>query len=150
MSDVTPENAEAQLAAQLAAIREERANLKVDREARATPSVEDQIKAETQALAAERALDEAQRKYGAKQVRLVRIPDGAVIVRRPHWVAYRKFQDQKEFTYDATEEFVTGCLVYPDRRAFAKLLEEQPAVLAQIGLACGELAGLRVDELKSK
>lgn len=139
-----------ELSAKLEALREERLALKAEREARATPSVEEQIAAEENALKAERAFDDAQRKHGAKQVRLVQCGDTAVIVRRPHWVAFRKFQDQNEFTYDGTEELVMGCLLYPERRALSKLLEAQPGVLAKIANACVELAGFKIDELKKK
>jgi hypothetical protein len=135
---------------QLEDIREQRAKLREEIAARAEPSAAEELQRETQALAAEQALDEAQRKHGAKQVRLVQAGDMPVVVRRPHWVAFRKFQDQQEFTYEGTEELVLGCLLHPDRRTFSKHLEQQSGVLAKVASACVELAGFRIDDVKKK
>jgi len=138
------------VAKQLEELREQRAALRETIAARSQPTPEEELERERQAYAAEQALDDAQRKHGAKQVRLVQAGDLAVVVRRPHWVAFRKFQDQQEFTYEGTEELVLGCLLYPDRRTFSKHLEAQSGVLAKVASACVELAGFRVDEVKKK
>jgi hypothetical protein len=135
---------------QLEAVREQRAKLREELAARATPTATEELEREMQALAAEQALDEAQRKHGAKQVRLVQAGDMPVVVRRPHWVAFRKFQDQQEFTYEGTEELVLGCLLHPDRRTFSRHLEAQSGVLAKVASACVELAGFKIDEVKKK
>jgi hypothetical protein len=138
------------VAKQLEELREQRAALRETIKAREQPTPAEELEREKQALAAEQALDEAQRKHGAKQVRLVQAGDLAVVVRRPHWVAFRKFQDQQEFTYEGTEELVVGCLLYPDRRTFSKHLEAQSGVLAKVASACVELAGFKVDDVKKK
>jgi hypothetical protein len=139
-----------EVAQRLEAIRAERAALKSVIKARVVASPEEQIAAEERGLAGEKAFDEAQRKYGAKQVQLVATSEGSIVLRRPHWVAFRKFQDQKELTYDSAEELVKGCLIYPAQSVFDRLLEQQPGVMTKLASVCVELAGFKVDEVKAK
>lgn len=148
MSDTT--DIPDELAQRLEALRAERAALKATIKARTTPTLDEQLAAEERGLAGEKAFDEAQRKYGAKQVQLVTTSEGSIVIRRPHWVAFRKFQDQKELTYESAEELVKGCLIYPAHSAFDRLLEQQPGVMTKLASVCVELAGFKLDDVKAK
>lgn len=145
---MTPEQA-----TKLEALRAERAALADTAKARAEPSDDEIIAQEERMLAEDRAFDEAQTKYGAKQVRMVRYDDSipAVIVRRPHVSAYRKFQDADEASTEVAGEFVRSCLVYPaGGQAFERLLEQAPAILQKTVIAACELAGHRRKEVAGK
>lgn len=96
------------------------------------------------------AFDAAQTQYGARKVLMVSTDDGAVIVRRPHHAAFRKFMDKGEVTSTSQEELALSCLVYPSKPEFDKLLRAQTGALIRITNACVELAGFRADEVKTK
>jgi hypothetical protein len=135
---------------QLDEIRARRAALADAAAKRQEPTDAELLERERKALADDEAYEAAQREFGARAVRIVRTDEGAVVVRRPHIAAFRKFQDNGEFTSDVTEEFVRASLVYPSKPELEKILRLQPAALTRIASVCVELAGFRASELKAK
>jgi hypothetical protein len=111
---------------------------------------EELVAIEERRIAELEALDAAQTQYGARTVRMVTTDDAAVIVRRPHHAAFRKFMDKGEVTSTSQEELALSCLVYPSKAEFDKLLRAQTGALIRIANACVELAGFRTEELKTK
>jgi hypothetical protein len=136
--------------ARLDAIRAERAALAEAAAARLEPTVEEQIAAEERGLADDKRFAELQQEYGARSVKLIRTSAGAIVVRRPHIAAFRKFQDTGNLNSDATEEFVKSCLLHPSKPEFDKFMREQPGALVKIASVCVELAGFRSEELGKK
>lgn len=136
-------------AEKLAALRAQREALADAAAARLEVSDDEAVAIEEKLLAEDLALDKAQSEHGAKAVRLVRTDVGAVIVRRPHVAAYRKFQDGESST-QVTEELVKSCLLYPSKSEWDKLMNVQPGVLTKVANACVELAGFRLSDVKGK
>lgn len=135
---------------QLAAVRAQRAALQEKAAARLEPSAEEQLALEQRGLAEDTAFEAAQSQYGARAVRIVRTEEGAVILRRPHIAAFRKFQDAGEANSETTEELVKASLVHPSKPELDKLLRAQPGVLVQLASVCVELAGFRTADIKAK
>lgn len=137
----------------LDALRAERAALADAAAARLEPSVDEQIAIEERLLVEDQALADAVAKFGPRAVSMVRMENGtsAVILRKPHISAYRKYQDAGDATTENTGEFVRSCLIYPSGgAAFERLVEQTPALLAACARACAELAGHRRKDLSAK
>jgi hypothetical protein len=138
------------LEAKIAEVRARRAALADASVARQTPTVEETLATEERALVEDEELDRAEEQYGARAVRMVRTEVGAVILRRPHIAAFRKFQDAGELTSDHAEELVRSCLLFPSKPELDKLLRQLPGILTQLASVCVELAGHRNVQLKAK
>ncbi len=117
---------------------------------RAARRVENEDADTDQELRNARAIDAAEEKYTTvlgKGLRALAAPNGEiVIVRKPAFATFRKFQDSKEKAHDAASAFVKGCLVHPEREAYAALLEEYPGMLMRLVTACAEMAGHATEE----
>jgi hypothetical protein len=135
---------------QLEAVRAKRAELADIAKQRLEPSPEEALALEQRRLAEDEALDAAQRQYGARSVRMVRTDAGAVIIRRPHIAAFRKFQDAGELTSENAEELVKASLAFPSKPEFDRLMREVPGALVQCASVCVDLAGFRAADLKAK
>lgn len=139
-----------ELEAQLAAIRARRAALAETAQARLTPTLDEQVALEARALEEDELLERFQLEHGARAVAIIRTEAGAVIVRRPHIAAYRKFQDRGALTSDSAEELVKSCLLHPSKPELDKVLRLIPGVLVTLASACVELAGHRTADLGAK
>ena len=96
------------------------------------------------------AIADAEAEYGAKKIGIVRTEVGVVIVRRPNSVTFKKFRDRGQTKTVDLERLVGACLVYPDRDALDKILDEKPAALDRAANAVAELAGFRAEEVSEK
>lgn len=147
---------------ELAELRAKRAALLA---AKAARDVEEGARAkleqERRALRDEQALDEAEQKFGpaleygtgaADGRKIARVPTdlGAVIVKRPNHVLFKRFQDSGEANSAEFDKLVRPCLVHPDPATFDRFLEEQPAILVRVAGAVATLAGVRMKELAGK
>jgi hypothetical protein len=132
------------LKARLAAAREAKAAAEA-RRAEPEDLEAEVVLAEREAREAE-ALADAEREHGKANVAAVTTRMGLVIVKRPHTVSFKKFQDDSKFDTTSLERFVRPCRVYPDVIAFDRILDEQPGVLAQLADRCAYLAGARKAE----
>lgn len=98
------------------------------------------------AIAAEK-LDELEGQYGVVGVGLVSVslPDGRIVVaKRPAAATYRKFVDAKQGSMsEQAGSFVKPCIVFPDPGTYAALLEDFPALVAQLTVELCKLAGQR-------
>ncbi len=85
-----------------------------------------------------------------RKAAIVRTDLGAVIVKRPHHVLFKKFQDSGEANAEEFDKLVRPCLVHPDGATFDRYLEEQPAILGRVAGAVAVLAGIRMKEMSGK
>jgi hypothetical protein len=73
-----------------------------------------------------------------------------VILKKPHHVIFRKFQDLGEYNQVECEKLVRSCLVHPDKSEFDRYIQEQPGILVPLAnLACA-LAGVKVGAAAGK
>jgi hypothetical protein len=143
-ANLTPEQ-------RLAAIKAERASLAKAREAReSAAAVLAEVEREAMALEADKAMAEAEEKYGASKIAAVHTDLGVVIVKRPHAALFKRFQDSGEATYLEFEKLVRPCVVYPDTTKLDRILDELPATMARLGSAVAILAGVRMKEAQGK
>lgn len=96
------------------------------------------------------AISEAEERFGAKKIAVVRTEVGCVIVKRPHPLIYKKFRDRGELKTTDLEKLVRACLVHPDGNALDKVFEEEPAALDRAANCVVELAGFRAKENAGK
>lgn len=68
----------------------------------------------------------AEEQYGplGEGISIVDTPRGAIVIKRPHHLVYRKFAAKEKPKIREVEEFVTGCVVYPDKARFEEISEE--------------------------
>lgn len=136
----------------LAAARAERHKLEQAREQRALASASSaELETELSAIEAEKAIAQAEAEHGpvGKKIRVVNTPAGAVIVKRPNHLLYRKFLDSDIDTQEV-EKLVRPCVVYPAIEKFERMLTDQPGILAAVSDAVTHLAGFRKKELSPK
>jgi hypothetical protein len=99
------------------------------------------------------ALAAAVAKYGAigVHVGVAEVPDGRlVIVRRPHPVAFKAFQDLERVTVEETEKLVRPCVVFPELPEYDRIADEFPGVVSTVAVRVSALAGVRKAELRGK
>jgi hypothetical protein len=144
MSDAT------EIEKKIAEIEARRAALADAEAKRLEPTPEERLALAQRGLAEDEALAAAQTQYGARAVRLINTEAGAIIVRRPHIAAFRKFQDSGELKSDQAEELVKASLVYPSKPEFDRLMRDLPGCLTQAASVCVELAGFRSAEVRTK
>jgi hypothetical protein len=139
-----------ELEERLAAVRAQRAALAEAAAGRLLPSTEEQLANEERCLKEDEAFDAFSKEHGARAVALIRTEVGAVILRRPHIAAFRKFQDAGGLTSDTAEELVKASLLYPSKPELDKMLRQLPGILTGLASQCVELSGFRNQELKAK
>lgn len=96
------------------------------------------------------ALEAAEKEHGAQRVALVMTDEGAVILKRPNRLNVQKFMDADRITSTTMIALVKSCVVHPDKDAFDRLLDEQPAALAPIANVALTLAGAGAKSLAGK
>jgi hypothetical protein len=112
----------------------------------------EQLEEEERALRDDQAIEKAECEHGAlgKRIAAVHTGLGVVIVKRPHHVLFRRFQDAGKMTSVEFEKLVFPCLVHPDRSAFESYVEQEPAMLLRVANAVATLAGARAEEVSGK
>jgi hypothetical protein len=155
-SDAQPTDPLVQRLAELKAERVglEEARAKREQERRVSEEIEEQ----EQIIRDERAIADAEEKYGpiGKKIAAIKTPGlGIVIVKRPHHVTFRKWSDTNlgkdgGVSNDALEELIRPCIVHPSRTEFDRYCEEQPAILLRASNVITKLAGMRGQELSGK
>lgn len=142
---------EADVEKEIAELNSRRAALELARERRAEQAdVARRLEEAKQAVFDEEALAKAEQEHGVRRIAVVRTELGAVIVKRPHANTFRKFLDSGKTDTDTLEKLVRPCLVHPQLEGFEKIVAELPAVLGQVALAIGRLAGIRAEDIGGK
>lgn len=135
--------------------KSERARLADEREAREKArELREQVEAEELALRDEQAIEAAIAEHGEIGVKLavMHTPLGAVIIKKPHHVMFKRFQDQSlgELKVANCEALIRSCLVHPDKAAFGVLAEELPGILIPLANLASSLCGVRAAEAQGK
>lgn len=91
------------------------------------------------------AIEKAELELGARGEHYDIVPTiyGIVIVKRPHPVIFRRFQDEGKATVESLTKLVDHARYYPDQSALDSLLDKQPAKLTECADAVCTLAGAR-------
>jgi hypothetical protein len=141
------------LAERLQNARLERSRIAEERDKReAAAALVAEVEAEERALRDEQAIEKAIAEHGELGGKINTYPTtlGVVILKKPHHVLFRRFQDQGEFNNLECEKLVRTCLVHPDKSEFDRYLTEQPGILVPLAnLACA-LAGVKVGAAAGK
>lgn len=132
------------LDARLAAAQAEFEAIEREREARARA---DEKRRRVEALERDardaRAIAKAEEEIGVGRFAVIKTELGAVIVKRPHHMHYRRFINLAEPKSDDATRLVLTCLVHPSRAQFDALIEELPAVPVIAASAVVDLAAGR-------
>ena len=93
------------------------------------------------------AIEELKQRHGAARLSTVKVPDGTTwIIRRPTkaiWTLY--VNDARKEGADGSvvnDRLVLDCVVYPERKQVAPILDEYPAFSGSLSNVLGEMAGL--------
>jgi hypothetical protein len=95
-------------------------------------------------------IEKAEIEHGAGKIATVVTCLGAIVVRRPHVAAYRRFQDQASSKSEDVIKLVRPCVVYPTAAELDRILDEQPGTLALLAEAVATLAGAAQQERQGK
>lgn len=137
--------------AALAELREKIAAAQRAREERSAANAKSgQLASLEQQLADELAINAAEEKYGEGKFAVHHTPMGAVIIRRPVHMHYRRLMDTKDVKFDDAMKLVLTCLVHPPRASFEAIAEELPAVPILVASKAMDLAAGRKVELEGK
>jgi hypothetical protein len=148
---------EKELEAQLAAIQAKRAAFAAAREKAKRPDVlKSQLEAEVRDLEDDQAIVALEDEHGAdgRFIKVIRTDLGAVILRRAHAPAFKRFQDlrsrENSKVHELSEQLVRPCLLHPSKERFDEMLREQPHILIRCANGLAELAGVRAEEVSGK
>ncbi len=87
-------------------------------------------------------------------IRVVNTPLGAIVVKRPHHLAYQKFtrkvSSEKGMNEMDVWRLVKPCIVYPDASKVEEITEEYPGVTVRLGDAVVNLGNGEVEEFEGK
>lgn len=141
------------LRTRLAAARNTRTALeqaKADRDEKT--AIEELVEQEERAARDAEALDKAETTIGklGKKIALVQTDMGAIIVKRPNAVLFKRFVDTSSLKTDDLDKLVRPCLVHPPVAEFDRILDELPATLMRVANAVTALAGVRTEEAAGK
>jgi len=137
----------------LQAAKLERARITEARTAREKArSVSEQLAEAERELRDDQAIEKAECEHGLLGSKLAAVKSGlgVVIVKRPHHVLFRRFQDAGKTDSVQLSILVNGCLVHPDLGTFERYCEEEPALLLRVANAVAALAGVRASEVSGK
>ena len=104
-------------------------------------------------LADEEAIEKAIAEHGKldEKIAVIRTALGAVIVKRPSAMRFKKLQDQgADFKSIEVERFVRPSLIYPDVERFDQMTEDLPAIWMDCCSAMFRLCGVRKDDIEKK
>jgi hypothetical protein len=110
-----------------------------------------EVEAEERAAKEAEAFAKLEAEHGpiGKRLLVVNTDAGAVVVKRPNHVLWKRFQDKPEAS-GAIDKIVSSCLVYPSKVEFEALCEEVPAALMLAAEAVCRLAGINRQDLAGK
>jgi hypothetical protein len=140
-------------AAQLAEVRAKRAALAEARRVReAQRAIDEALADEKQSLADDQAIEAAEAEHGpvGKKLAVVKTDMGAIILKRPHPAAFKRFQDKGSLKTVDLDRLVRGCLVHPLPDVFDLVMDELPATLLRCADAVSYLAGVRAEDVSAK
>jgi hypothetical protein len=87
-------------------------------------------------------------------IRVVNTPMGAIVLKRPHHLAFQKFMRKAASDKGMNEmdvwRLVKPCIVYPDVARVEDITEEYPGVTVRLGNQIVELGNGEVEELEGK
>lgn len=139
------------LDAQIAELRARKESIERQREEREQAEQKRaQIEALQREVEDEEAIAKAEDKLGKDKIAVVPTPMGAVIVKRPNHMHYRRFISLKDPSADDAERLVLNALVHPSRAAFQAIAEELPAIPVIAAGAVVDLAAGRKSEVTGK
>ncbi len=97
-------------------------------------------------------IEKAEAEHGpiGRHIAVIDTDLGAIVVKRPPHLLYKRFIDKDKRTSDDVWKLVKPCLVYPDAARVDQMIEELPATLYRIADALLDLAGLRASEVSGK
>lgn len=139
--------------AELARLRERRAELAARRQARAdAKSPNEKVAEEERALADDEAIERFETEIGPdeEKIRVVRTKLGVVIVKRAHPAAYKQFMDLKSTKVEDCEKLARKYVVYPAAARLDEITEQLPATWLRLAGALTRLAGHSNAELEEK
>jgi hypothetical protein len=124
------------LQAKRKALEEARAAKLAERKARDAATVDDRAVADLEAL------EKAEAEYGevGKMLGEIKTPVGVVIVRKPKYGEWRRYQDGKKGP-EEQDTLVYSCVVHPPLPEFRKLTHDFPALEVAVGNMLMKLAG---------
>lgn len=95
---------------------------------------------------------EAEDEHGpiGERIAVVETDLGAIVVKRPHHLIFRRFQDKGSTKSDDLWALVKPSIVYPDAKRVDQIIEELPATLSQLADEVVTLAGVRSKEAAGK
>jgi hypothetical protein len=98
------------------------------------------------------AIAAAEAEHGpvGKRIAVIGTDLGAVVVKRPPHLLYKRFIDKDKRKSDDIWQLVRPCIVYPEASRVDAICEELPATLYRLGDAVVELAGFRTEEVSGK
>lgn len=98
------------------------------------------------------AIADAEASYGPvdQDVKLVRSPRGLVIVRRPEYVAVKRFHDAAQSTVEAKDKLGRPCVVWPSKDRYAAMAANDVALVSKVADAAAWLAGFGRTKLEEK
>lgn len=87
-------------------------------------------------------------------IRVVNTPLGAIVLKRPHHLAFQRFMRKATSDKGMKEmdvwRLVKPCIVYPDVARVEDITEEYPGVTVRLGNQIVELGNGEVEELEGK
>lgn len=121
-------------------------------EAKRLERLREEAEAEELALKEDEILEELEAKHGAlgKKIRRVSTSEGMIVVKKPNHLLFKKYQDKGSTDTIELDKLVRPCLVYPDKAAFDRIVEEVPAALMKAANAVCALAGVGKEDIAGK
>jgi hypothetical protein len=96
------------------------------------------------------AWTDAKKKHGFRRVALIETEMGAIIVKAPHEVSYKEWQDSELKGTISLEKLALPCVIYPAQARLDKILSDYPATTGRLADAVVALAGFRRDDHSKK
>jgi len=88
------------------------------------------------------------------EIKVVKTPRGAIVVKRPHHLAFSKFTQKASAEKGIADldiwRLVRKCIVYPDVAKAEAITEDYPGVTARLGTAVVELGNGDIEEVEGK
>jgi|SRR5215471_17296899 len=144
---------ERELGAEIDRLRAEREALAAKRLARQEGrALAAKLAAEQRALRDEQAIDAAEEEHGevGRKVYVVQTELGAIIVKRAHPAAFKRFLDRGKNKVEDLEALARMCLVYPTLSEWEAMCNELPILINRTADAVAYLAGVRNEDLSAK
>lgn len=97
-------------------------------------------------------IEAAEEEHGV--IKVVNTPLGAIVLKRPHHLAFQKFMRRVNSEKGMNEKDIwrltKPCIVYPDVNRVDEITEEYPGVSVRMGSKVVELGNGRVEDVEGK